>query len=160
MKYQRRLLSIRLLLFYLPAVSVLAAADVPPAHRPGCKSRCGDVDIPYPFGIGDQCAMHHGFDLHCNVTNGTERAFDGPFEVTKISVPDAKAWIKMDISWQCYDSQARQMKQFIWGENFTYTPFRFSYVDNKILVMGCNTFGYMRSDPVSYQFITHVVYAY
>ena len=58
MKYPRLLLNIRLLLLSLPAVMVLAAADDPPAHRPGCKSRCGDVDIPYPFGIDDQCAIN------------------------------------------------------------------------------------------------------
>ncbi|CAL5063922.1 unnamed protein product [Urochloa decumbens] len=145
MKYPWLLFS--LLLLCLPAVRVLAAADDPPAHRPGCKSRCGDVDIPYPFGIGDRCAIHHGFDLNCTVVNGTERPYNGPFEVTKISIADAKAWIKMDISWQCYDYQARQMKEFIWGGNFTYTPFRFSHVDNKIVVMGCNTLAYMKSQP-------------
>jgi len=145
MKYPRLLLNIRLLLLSLPAVMVLAAADDPPAHRPGCKSRCGDVDIPYPFGIGDQCAIHHGFDLNCTVVNGTERPYDGPFEVTKISVPDAKAWMKMGISWQC----GHDARQSVWSDYFTDTPFRFSYVDNKIVVVGCNTLAYMKSEPVS-----------
>ncbi|CAN6204754.1 unnamed protein product [Urochloa humidicola] len=146
MRYPR-LLSIRLLLLCLPAVSVLAAADdVPLAHRPGCRSRCGAVDIPYPFGIGDKCAIHHGFNIKCTVVNGTERPLKGPFEVTKISVPDAKAWMKMDISWQCYDPQARQMEGSVWEENFTHTPFRFSDVDNKILVIGCNTLAYIMSE--------------
>ena len=149
MKYPRLLLNIRLLLLSLPAVMVLAAADDPPAHRPGCKSRCGDVDIPYPFGIGDQCAIHHGFDLNCTVVNGTERPYDGPFEVTKISVPDAKAWMKMNISWGvCYDRTTGQMEEQTWGGNFTYSPFRFSK-DNKIFVVGCNSLAYITSEYVS-----------
>ncbi|CAL5073841.1 unnamed protein product [Urochloa decumbens] len=136
-----------LLLCLVPAVGrVVAAADVPPAHRPGCKPRCGGVDIPYPFGIGDQCAIHSGFNISCTLVNGTERPFSGEFEVTKISLPDAKARMKMGISWQCYDYQARKMED-IWGGNFSYTPFRFSYTDNKILVMGCNTLAYMKSEP-------------
>jgi hypothetical protein len=148
-----RLLSIRPLLLCLPAVCwVLAAAtdDVTPAHRPGCQSRCGDVDIPYPFGIGDHCATHQGFNIVCKVVDdGTYRPFKGPFEVTNISVPDAKAWMKMNISWMCYDKNVGQMNWSTWYVNFTYTPFRFSDEDNKILVMGCNTLAYLRSEPVS-----------
>jgi len=139
-----------LLLCCLPAVCGLlaAAADdvVPPAHLPGCESRCGDVDIPYPFGIvgGDRrCYIHSGFQVNC--TSG--RPFMGPFEVTKFSVPDAKAWMKMGISWRCYDHGARLTKETNMWYQFTGTPFRFSYEDNGIFVMGCNTLAYMRSQP-------------
>ncbi|CAN6174657.1 unnamed protein product [Urochloa humidicola] len=150
MKYPRLLaVSIRLLLLCLLAVLVLAAADVPPEHRPGCKTRCGGVDIPYPFGIGDQCAIHPGFGIDCTSVNGTETPFSGDFEVTKISVPDAKAWMKMGISRQCYDRQARQVNWTTWQQNFTDTPFRFSYVDNKIFVVGCNTLAYLISESYS-----------
>ncbi|WVZ61765.1 hypothetical protein U9M48_011586, partial [Paspalum notatum var. saurae] len=145
-----------LLLICLPAavwVVAAAAADVPPAppvaHRPGCKSKCGDVDIPYPFGIGDQCAIHHGFNLDCNRdVNGTDRPFNGPFEVTNISVPDTKAWFKMNISWQCFDNQMYRTWH-TWGGNFTYTPFRISTEDNKIFVIGCNSLAYITSEYYS-----------
>jgi hypothetical protein len=163
-----RLLSIRLLhlLCLLPIVSVLAAADdnivPPPAHRPGCQSRCGDVDIPYPFGIvGDdhRCAIHTGFDVNCTrLADGTYRPFMGPFEVTSISVPDAKAWMKMGISWRCYDKDALQMKAESFWYDFTHTPFRFSNEDNKIFIMGCNTLAYMRSEPVSDSHISFIIY--
>ena len=63
--------------------------------------------------------------------------------MTKISVPDAKAWMKMGISWQCGPDDS------VWLQNFTHTPFRFSYMDNKIVVVGCNTLAYMKSEPVS-----------
>uniref|UniRef100_A0A0E0M2A5 Wall-associated receptor kinase galacturonan-binding domain-containing protein n=1 Tax=Oryza punctata TaxID=4537 RepID=A0A0E0M2A5_ORYPU len=68
------------LLLYLGAIATLAAADVAiPAGRPpaGCRTRCGDVDIPYPFGIFDSdrpdCAYHSGFQLNCTSVNGTAR---------------------------------------------------------------------------------------
>lgn len=154
----RLLLSIRSLLLCIPAICMLAtaaaAAAVPPAHWPaGCRSRCGDVDIPYPFGIGDRCAINHGFNLSCLLVNGTERPFSGAFEVTNISVPRGKAWMKVYISWRCYDvNVAGQMKQYTSEGNFTDTPFRFSYEDNKVFVIGCNTLAYMRSKPVSDSF--------
>ncbi|OQU88384.1 putative wall-associated receptor kinase-like 16 [Sorghum bicolor] len=159
-----RLLSIRRLLLLVlqqlcllvPLVSVLSAAAAvpppPPAHRrpEGCPSRCGDVDIPYPFGIGDQCAIDGGFDLSCSLVNGTHyRPFSGPFEVTNISIPDAKAWTKMNISWRCYDSRTNPTTWSTRRENFTHTPFRFSHQDNKIFVVGCNTLGYITSEYYS-----------
>ena len=53
--------------------------------------------------------------------------------MTKISVPDAKAWMKMGISWQCGPDDS------VWLQNFTHTPFKFSYMDNKIVVVGYET---------------------
>jgi hypothetical protein len=160
MKHPRLLFTIHLLLVcLLPAVVwVLAGAaaeaaddQVPPAHRrPGCQSRCGDVDIPYPFGIGDQCAFDHGFDLTCTrLADGTYRPFHGPFELTNISIPEGKVWTKLNISWQCHDA-AGHMKWDTWRQNFTHTPFRISTVDNKFFVIGCNTLGYITSEYVSF----------
>jgi len=155
MKYPRILLSVvRRPVLCLLAIWVVAAAAAdeappPPKHLLGCPSRCGDVDIPYPFGIGDECTINPGFSLDCTRdVNGTDRPFAGPFEVTKISVPDSKAWMKMDISWRCYDSGAREMKESTPAGNFTYTPFRFSD-DNKIYVIGCNSLAYITSEYYS-----------
>jgi hypothetical protein len=64
-------------------------------------------------------------------------------------VPDAKAWMKMNISWRCYGAEISNMQGYTLSQNFTGTPFTFSRVDNKIFVMGCNTVGYMTTSSVS-----------
>jgi hypothetical protein len=140
-----------LLLLCLPSAWMLAAADMPPAHRPvaGCQTKCGDVDIPYSFGIGDQCAIHGGFNITCRPVDGTMTPFSGDFELTRISVPDTKAWMEVGISWRCFGDQESNMNEFRLYQNFTGTPFRFSHEDNKIFIMGCNTLGYMRTLSVS-----------
>ncbi|GKV26893.1 hypothetical protein SLEP1_g36107 [Rubroshorea leprosula] len=35
----------------------------------GYKERCGNVSIPYSFGIRADCYMHKGFEVSCNKTS-------------------------------------------------------------------------------------------
>ena len=32
--------------------------------KPGCRDKCGNVSIPYPFGIGKDC-FREGFEVYC-----------------------------------------------------------------------------------------------
>uniref|UniRef100_A0A0E0ET34 Protein kinase domain-containing protein n=1 Tax=Oryza meridionalis TaxID=40149 RepID=A0A0E0ET34_9ORYZ len=148
LRYARAVLAGRFCL-WLSAVWV-ATADVPAGQRSGCPDRCGDVDIPFPYGIGKECAMQTGFqfDLACDSVNGTEKPFFRGIEVTKISVEDGKAWMKLGISSQCYDQQTRKMKyNEVWAD-FDRSPFWLS-ADNKIIAIGCRTLAYMSSNAVS-----------
>ncbi|GKV49553.1 hypothetical protein SLEP1_g56295 [Rubroshorea leprosula] len=37
--------------------------------KPGCKEHCGNVSIPYPFGIRADCYMHKGFEVSFSGTS-------------------------------------------------------------------------------------------
>ncbi|XP_037431148.1 putative wall-associated receptor kinase-like 16 [Triticum dicoccoides] len=131
-------------LLCLSAIWALAMADVPSGQRPGCPAKCGDIDIPFPFGIGGQCAFHSGFALSCTSINGTMKPLKWNIEVTKISVPEGKAWMNTrTISWQCYDPVTDTMNYRNGWTDFTNSPFWISEVNNKIFVIGCNTLAYM-----------------
>ena len=138
------------LLLCLAAIWVPATADEPAGQRPGCPAKCGDVDILFPFGVGDHCALHAGFNLSCTTVNGTTKPFAGTVEVTKISLADGKAWMKAKtMSWRCYDASTGSMEHRDRWLNLNNTVFWVSEVDNKIFVIGCNTLAYMRSSSVS-----------
>ncbi|RCV31799.1 hypothetical protein SETIT_6G206800v2 [Setaria italica] len=130
------------------AVWVLAAGDVAAARSPGCANVawCGDVEVPYPYGLERQCAIHRGFHLNCSTVGGATKLLWNKVEVTKISVKDNKAWTKTYISRQCYNQSTNKMIYDNAWINLTNTPFVVSADDNKVTVLGCNSFAYIRSN--------------
>ncbi|KAG8057088.1 hypothetical protein GUJ93_ZPchr0002g23940 [Zizania palustris] len=126
------------------------AADALAGRRPaGCLSKCGDVDIPFPFGIGHECALQtqetskYDFKIDClSAHDGTRRPFFRGNEVTKISVEEGKAWMNMNMSTYCYDSASGTMKGRRASADFSDSPYWISE-DNKVVVIGCQTFAYM-----------------
>ncbi|XBI81816.1 hypothetical protein VPH35_090642 [Triticum aestivum] len=143
-------------LLCLSAIWVLATADVPAGQRPDCPAKCGNVDIPFPFGIDEKCALHSGFTINCtSVVGGVSKPFvnttwyNEPIEVTKISLPDGKAWMNaMTISSQCNDTATGTMIYQFGYLDFTDTPFWISD-DNIIIVVGCNATAYTSSSRVA-----------
>jgi hypothetical protein len=134
-----------LLLVLLPPV---LAADVPAARSPGCATKCGDIDVPYPFGLDPQCAIHSGFELSCTTVGRATKLFHGSLEVIRLSVADGKSWLKTLVSRQCYVRANDTNRYNTAWMNITNLPYVLSAGDNKVVVLGCNSFAYMRSDSV------------
>ncbi|KAG1353935.1 wall-associated receptor kinase 2-like [Cocos nucifera] len=129
------------LLTVVPLIAVTASASV--NTLPGCPATCGNVSIPYPFGIGTNCSLP-GFELSCNDTgNGVQKPFHTNVEFINISLLPAQARIYNQISWQCYNATYADVSYSTWRLNFTRYPFRFSDTDNKFTVVGCDTFAYI-----------------
>nr|XP_009411366.1 PREDICTED: putative wall-associated receptor kinase-like 16 [Musa acuminata subsp. malaccensis] len=127
-------------LLMLPLVGAAASAAAAP---PGCRTRCGEVDVPYPFGIGHNCAME-GFSLDCNTTDdGLEKLFFSNVEITNISLPLGQARMLNEISWQCYNVSNNSLDYNFWSLNLVGTPYRFSDVHNRFTVIGCETLAYI-----------------
>ncbi|KAL6206571.1 hypothetical protein ACLB2K_023819 [Fragaria x ananassa] len=72
-------------------VVVLAAATTRTASAqalPNCPDRCGDVKIPYPFGIVEGCYLRDEFSINCTSTEdnaGLVAILNSPFSSSPTS---------------------------------------------------------------------------
>ncbi|KAL6847112.1 hypothetical protein ACP4OV_022965 [Aristida adscensionis] len=114
---------------------------------PGCPDKCGDVLIPYPFGIGTHCAatsLSSYFSLTCNTTFQPPRPTVGDkeamVEVTDISLERGEMRVLSPINHICFTSNTTSTK-FIGGYELKPTPFLPSPSRNRFTVIGCNTLG-------------------
>ncbi|KAB5573077.1 hypothetical protein DKX38_000271 [Salix brachista] len=109
----------------------LAAAAAPIA-KPGCRDRCGDISIPYPFGLGKDCYMNESFAIECNETGAFISGIN--MEVLNISAERAVATVKGPI----ISSNCTGRENGV-PLNLSGTPFVFSYSYNVFVAVGCNT---------------------
>ncbi|WOL19257.1 wall-associated receptor kinase-like 16 [Canna indica] len=122
-----------------------AAALLPAETLPGCRPSCGQVKIPYPFGIGRNCSIQESFTLDCKrADDGTEKPFIFQAEVLEIRLPVGQIRLLNQISSQCYDPRNNSI-QHIDRQLDLPSPYTFSESQNKFTVVGCQTLAYMGS---------------
>ncbi|XP_040369600.1 wall-associated receptor kinase-like 10 isoform X2 [Rosa chinensis] len=91
MEVQLLLLDISLMtLWSLSCSAILSVSSSPLLAKPNCQSHCGDVEIPYPFGIGPNCSHGPWFQILCDNSTNLPKPFlnltDGRPEVLEISL--------------------------------------------------------------------------
>ncbi|XP_058110530.1 putative wall-associated receptor kinase-like 16 isoform X2 [Magnolia sinica] len=131
-------------LFCLAAtIKELSSQHLATISKPGCAPKCGNVHIPYPFGIGEGCHIGMGgFNISCNHTFKPPKPFWGEHEVVNISLASGIMKISNDISYECYNKTGGLDNYSDNGlslnENHSFT---FSQTLNKFIAIGCNTVG-------------------
>lgn len=121
--------------FSLVLVAAAWAADV---TLPGCPDRCGNVSVPYPFGIAPGCYLP-GFRMTCNDSYDPPRMFinSGDTPVTEITVDDLV--IETPIARDCYKPLQLGADEWLTSIDVTGTPYTLSYAKNKFTALGCDT---------------------
>ncbi|CAO2149173.1 unnamed protein product [Urochloa humidicola] len=120
--------------------SSLAAAS--PIGRPGhCPTTCGDMSVPYPFGVAPGCSFP-GFDL----TRDDDSGHNSPpgVEVTNIFLHNASMRV-LTSAIVNHTSPSEPGAKGTWGLTGSagdggggMGPFVLSYHNNKFVAVGCN----------------------
>ncbi|KAF2296656.1 hypothetical protein GH714_000925 [Hevea brasiliensis] len=131
-----------LMKFALIGLLVAAAATQEfPVAKPGCQDRCGNISIPYPFGLTDDCYLDPEFLITCNETFDPPRAFltECRIIVTEMTL-DGKLHIITFVSRDCYNTTSGTAAD----DNTSWSMLRLSKfvvsdTDNMFVAIGCNT---------------------
>ncbi|WVZ51322.1 hypothetical protein U9M48_002476, partial [Paspalum notatum var. saurae] len=131
-------------------VPQLPAATVALNGLPGCNTRCGLVDVPYPFGIGASCSVP-GFNLTCDGTHDPPRLLLGAggsavpqLHVTGINLKKSTLHVANGAILNHSLNPARKTNTtwVILGNGTVGRPapgpFVLSHNHNRFIVLGCN----------------------
>jgi hypothetical protein len=117
--------------------------------RKGCVDKCGNISIPFPFGIGTGC-FRDGFEVLCNHSRlflaNYGMSTEQPLELMSISVGTGEALAYAGISSRCStnDTAAFSMDQ---GLNLYTTPFAVSLTRNVLIGVGMLAQPQLTYDP-------------
>lgn len=127
-----------LLLLIISAVSQLNSI---------CQSKCGSVNIPYPFGTSWGCYLNESFHIDCNDMSGIPKPFlaNSNLEVLNISLDDGELLVSAPLTPHCFNNvSSRSPTQSIWSK------FPISDRKNKFIAVGCDIFAHVDSSVGNY----------
>ncbi|XP_042483261.1 putative wall-associated receptor kinase-like 16 [Macadamia integrifolia] len=129
--------------FLWPAVAT--SSSMLPIAKPNCLDKCGNISVPYPFGLGDQkCFREQNFSLTCNHSYSPPKLFIWEsVEILDISILEGLLRVFTYVIGDCYDKSGQQtyesFNDMFFDSTTLTTTFSFSDTENRFTALGCDT---------------------
>ncbi|WVY92610.1 hypothetical protein V8G54_031698 [Vigna mungo] len=115
---------------------VSAQDDLQVVAKPGCDSQCGDLEIPFPFGMNaSECYAGKWFEIECRNTSTYQTPYlkSIGLQVTSIDVQQGMVTINNPIYRNnCGTKDSTPVNRSLEGSPFVYSQ------HNKFVAAGCN----------------------
>ncbi|RZC44398.1 hypothetical protein C5167_037353 [Papaver somniferum] len=157
-----------LLLLQLSGLTLTSSTTPLPQSKPGCEAKCGNVAIPYPFGIGPSengCSFTGDglqlYNITCNTSFNSPKPFlwlgtnltSGKINMIElIGISDNEVRVKKSPATLCYEQKTGNVTldestNFLSTRN---TPFTISSTKNKLFGIGCYSMGFIFEPNVNF----------
>jgi hypothetical protein len=108
-----KLCQIQILVVTISMVTIVFSSDESfSTSLPGCKNTCGDVEVPFPFGISNSsipnqgtCFLERKFNLTCE--NDTKLLW-GDVQVNNINILEGQLEVETFVSRYCNNNNYSQ----------------------------------------------------
>ncbi|KAJ8533166.1 hypothetical protein K7X08_016055 [Anisodus acutangulus] len=110
-----------------------------PIAKPNCNESCGNVSIPFPFGMTRDCYLHRLFLVTCNYSFQSPQPFlqNSTIEITNISLAGQLNVLKL-ISRDCYRDGISEIR--VEPQLTLSSVLMVNYIANKFIAVGCDTY--------------------
>nr|GEU77614.1 wall-associated kinase family protein [Tanacetum cinerariifolium] len=106
---------------------IVTSVASPRYAKRGCKDKCGNVRIPYPFGIGAKCSINKWYIVDCTSSTPYLPAVNH-LEVLGIDLENQTVTLNMPRVSECSQTKSVDLAR---------SPFLFSKSQNKFVYEGC-----------------------
>ncbi|KAK1410826.1 hypothetical protein QVD17_37367 [Tagetes erecta] len=128
----------KIFLSYMHLLIFLSLTVTSPAtakfSKTGCRDTCGNVTIPYPFGIGVKCSINKWYIVECNSSTPYLPALNY-LEVFSVNLENQTVTLNTPRIIDCQNTN-RDISE-IMGLNLGKSPFLFSKSHNIFVFKGC-----------------------
>ncbi|XP_050367854.1 wall-associated receptor kinase-like 1 [Argentina anserina] len=128
---------IMIVLWAVPTTAT-AAPEAPPALT-GCTEMCGEIPIPFPFGISDGCFFKSEFRITCDesTTPPSANLTNTTISITNFFVNEGQLRIMQAVAQDCYDDKGASKSN---KPSTLELPVQYTISDrNEFYAVGCNS---------------------
>ncbi|THF94130.1 hypothetical protein TEA_011712 [Camellia sinensis var. sinensis] len=144
-----KLIMIVVVLVMILSSAVAAPPTIADLKKLGCTDLCGNVSIPYPFGLKENCYLEEGFLVTCNQS----KPYIGKTNITisDIFLEEGELRIMQSISRDCYDQLGTPLQSNI-NTSLELPKFTISNTKNKFTAIGCDTSASIQVSGVAHNY--------